>query len=104
MSMADDIGKLIVLLNPYTQDSARTGPMDIYVGNPSPATIPNDYSQVELEVDTNYPGTWNFKGEAQRINTAARIRYRYPVKDSAGNVAYWIDDYLLVGFEGSGGP
>jgi len=26
------------------------------------------------------------------------------VKNSSGSVLYYIDDYLLVGYEGSGGP
>ncbi len=104
MAMETDLGKLIMMLNPYTQDGTKTTPMDIYVENPDPATIQTNYRQVDLEVDTEYPGEWEFKEQPQRINTAARIRYRYGVKDSAGNGAYWIDDYLLIGYEGSGGP
>ena len=104
MAMDTDLGKLICMLNPYTQDRTKTTEMDIYVENPDPGKIPTDYRQVDLEVDTEYPGEWEFKQQQQRINTAARIRYRYGVKDSAGNVLYWIDDYLLIGYEGSGGP
>ncbi len=105
MAMETDLGKLIMMLNPYTQDGTKTTPMDIYVENPDPATIQTDYKQVDLEVDTEYPGEWEFKEQQQRINTAARIRYRYGVKDKdTGEVMYWIDDYLLIGYEGSGGP
>jgi len=96
MSMEQELGELICMLNPYTHD------MDIYVRNPDPKTIATDYKQIELEVESKYPGEWSFKGQAQRINTAGRIRYRYPVKDEAGEVLYWKDDYLLIGYEGAG--
>lgn len=56
MAMDTDLGKLIMMLNPYTQKSTETTPMDIYVENPDPGTIPNNYRQVDLEVDTEYPG------------------------------------------------
>ena len=99
MTMEEAIGKLVCMLNPYTRD------MDIYVGNADPKTVDNDFRQVDLEVDTNYPAEWEFKEQRQRVNTAARIRYRYPVKDKdTGAILYWIDDYMLIGFEGSGGP
>ena len=45
-----------------------------------------------------------YPGFDQIVSEAARIRYRYPVKDSDGQVLYWIDDFLLIGYEGSGGP
>ena len=96
MSMEQELGELLCRLNPYTPD------MDIYVGNPDPKTIANDYKQIELEVESGYPGEWRFKGQAQRINTAGRIRYRYPMRDKTGKVLYWKDDYLLVGYEGAG--
>ena len=97
MKMEEELGELICRLNPYTHE------MDIYVGNPDPKHIQNDYRQIELEVESNYPGEWSFKGQGQRINTAGRIRYRYPVKDKeTGNLKYWQDDYLLIGFEGAG--
>ncbi|HVM81751.1 MAG TPA: hypothetical protein VMU06_22210 [Stellaceae bacterium] len=89
---------LIRKLNPYSYE------MDIYTGNPDPSTIPNDYAQVDLEVDAKYPSEWQFKGASQRVNVAVRIKYRYPYKDKDGNFVCWIDDYLLIGYEGSGGP
>lgn len=108
MAMDTDLGKLICMLNPYTQDRTKTTEMDIYVENPDPTKIPTDYKQVDLEVDTEYPGDWTFKEQPQRINTAARIKYRYGVLDPNDSthktVLYWIDDYLLIGYEGSGGP
>jgi len=109
MALADDLGNLILNLNPYTNGETasgkQTGQMDIYVGNPNPAVPPaGNIGQIELEVDTNYPYEWEFKEEDQKVRVAARIKYRYPVLDATGKPLYWIEDYLLIGFEGSGGP
>jgi hypothetical protein len=102
-----ELGKLIMDINPYTKDNAGnpTTDMDIFVGNPNPPTTANNYIQVELLFDAEYAGDWIFRGEAQHIASAARIRYRYPVKDKVTNATlYWKSDYLLIGFAGSGGP
>jgi hypothetical protein len=108
MAQADDIGKLIMLLNPYTdkpdtpKHGQATGEMDVYMGQN--AGIP----QIQLQVDANYPGEWTFKGEPQKINKAVRILYRYPVlgppsgSPPTPTVLYYVEDYLLIGFEGSG--
>jgi len=45
--MEQELGELLCRLNPYTPD------MDIYVGNPDPKTIANDYKQIELEVESD---------------------------------------------------
>ncbi len=107
--MAEDIpgalGKLICDLNPYPK------PMDIYVDNPKPPPAPGgnrdtpaDLCQMEVEVDDEYTGEWSFKGEAQHIAKAVRIKYRYPVLDPSTNKPIrWLEDYLLIGYEGSGG-
>jgi len=34
---------------------------------------------------------------------AYRIKYRFPINDKDGNALYWLEDYLLIGFEGSMG-
>jgi hypothetical protein len=114
MAQADDIGNLIMLLNPYTDKpntpkyGQSTGEMDVYMGQN--AGIP----QIQLQVDANYPGEWTFKGQPQKINKAVRILYRYPVLGPPAPLAsgsttpppptvlYWVEDYLLIGFEGSG--
>src|SRR5689334_20537202 len=95
-AMEKAIGELICIMNPYTHD------MDIYIGNPDPDRIKLNPRQTEVEVDDKYPGTWAFKGEAQRINRSVRIKYRYPKQDANGNVPKdddgnplcWLDDYL----------
>jgi hypothetical protein len=104
----DILGELICRLNPYTRrtdpDSGKTtGDMDVLLAPDSLGDPKNPYAKVQMEVDTKYPGTWSFKGQAQTVNTAVRIRYRYPVKNKDGKFMYWVDDYLLLGYEGSGG-
>jgi hypothetical protein len=59
-------------------------------------------SEIQLEEETKYPSEWMFKGQAQKIAKAVRIRYSYP-KKGQGNNWYMVDDYLLVGYEGSDG-
>lgn len=114
MALADDIGNLILNLNPYTNDpdsgrNRSTGQMNPYVGNPSPTDPPTGtLAEMQVEIDNNYPGEWSFKGEPQRINTAVRIPYRYPVygaptSSGSKSIIYWVTDYLLIGFEGAGG-
>jgi hypothetical protein len=102
MAQDADLGQLIRLLNPYNHG------MDVYTLNPTPTpgghasgTIP----QIQLEVDAKYPGDWTFKGQTQKVNKAVRILYRFPVmsgSDEEATVLYWIEDYLLIGYEGSG--
>ena len=116
--MAQNLGKLINEVNPYTENKeplrgGLTGSMDIYTGT---ATTADGYadakagdaaasrSQIRLETDTKYQGEWIFKGQPHRIGKSVRIRYRFPVKDGPGdeaNILYWTEDYLLLGFEGS---
>lgn len=104
--MAQDIGNLIADLDPYAerQDPTKdrqTGTIYLYAGNPVPGTLPGRSDQIELEVDGRYAGEWNFKGEPRKINKAVRIRYRVPVKNRDGDTLYWVDEYLLIGFEGA---
>jgi|SRR5271169_2519769 len=104
--MAQDLGDLIENLNPYSGRAVagypQTGEMDIYAGNPAPTVPPGGtVPQIEFEVQTRYPPTWDFKGQPQSIAKAVKIRYRIPVIDAVGAVLYYVDDYLLIGFEGS---
>ena len=108
---AQDLGNLINDLNPYFD--ATIGPglavappiaweMDLYLGAP-PAVPPAGLAnQIEVQVDSEYAGQWNFAGQPQNIARAVRIRYRYPARSPSGQV-YWREDYLLIGYEGSGG-
>jgi len=117
MSTAEDLGNLILRLNPYTNrdmpDSDPrlvAGPMDPYCNTPSPGKTPPDVSQIEVELDGPYRQEWTFKGEPQKVGMAYRIKYRFPVsrKPAAGETPpppplYWLEDYVLIGFEGGMG-
>jgi hypothetical protein len=109
--MEEALGKLIVSLNPYTKAALRT----MHFGNATPkdnvqsaqaATAQaNGTVQFELEVADNYSELWGFKGEPQKVNRAVRIKYRWPKLDDSdqNKILYWVTDYMLVGFEGTGG-
>ena len=113
MSQAKDLGKLILGLNPYTKRDMRdsdpvlvAGEMDIYCSSPSPGKDPPDVSQIEVELDGPYRQEWTFKGELQKVGMAYRIKYRFPVyrkDDQTKTPLYWLEDYVLIGFEGGMG-
>jgi hypothetical protein len=98
---------LLTVMNPYTMDVI--GEMDFWGRNPNPTnSAGNTLRNMEVEIEKEYPGGWEFKGQMRKVNLALRIKYRYPVRarDQYGNrtgaVLSWITDYLLVGFEDSG--
>jgi hypothetical protein len=45
--------------------------------------------------------TWHFKGQERIIRRALRLPYRYQVQGGNGALA---TDYVLIGYEGGGGP
>ncbi len=99
------LSELIRRLNPYTErtDPATgntSGEMDICVG---PARGDDVSSEIQLEIDAKYASDWTFKGAPHRINTAVRIKDRYSVTDRHGAPLYWVEDYLLLGYESAGG-
>jgi hypothetical protein len=113
MAQNTDIGTLVMLLSPYTNNKLMgkggppTGEMDVYINNtPTPGGAANGtIQQIETEVDSTYAGEWTFKGQPHRLGRAARIRYRYPVTDGAPQnpaILYWVEDYMLIGFEDGG--
>ena len=98
---------LLAVMNPYTMDNVSE--MDFWVRNPDPTVSANNtFRSMEVKIEKEYPGTWDFKGQPRKVNLALRVKYRYPVraKDDYGNrtgeVLSWITDYLLVGYEDSG--
>jgi hypothetical protein len=120
---AQILGNIINDLNPYYDNSIVSAglpdwQMDIDTATPAPgpnytttSTNPNTVDgagnpvtppNVMLEVDDHYSGEWNFNGQPQKIARALRIRYRYPVSAPSG-VVYWLEDYLLIGFQGADG-
>jgi hypothetical protein len=96
----EDLGKLISMMNPYTD--GLEGSMDPHMFiNPRSELSGRNIEDVWMEIDSNYPASWTFKGQEQKVNTALRIGYRW--KKQVGETTVWLTDYLLVGFEGSGG-
>src|SRR5215469_14956768 len=109
MSMEEALGKLVVSPNPYTKAALMhfgngTPKADVKAAENAAAQV-NGNAQFELEVADNYSELWNFKGEPQKVNRAVRIKYRWPKLDDGDStkILYWVTDYLLVGFEGTGG-
>jgi hypothetical protein len=92
---AGQLGGLIRKLNPYTntkiKDTKRSrGEMTII-----------DPENVEMEGP--YAQEWTFKGQPQRVGMAARIKYKYPVRNEDSEILFWVEDYVLIGFQGSMG-
>ena len=103
----DGLTTLIAKQNPYT--SGQVDDMDLYIMTRNPDDPDGEQgSQIELELDADYPGEWNFKGMPQKLNKVLRIKYRCKVRkggqnqDPADPVDYWMTAYLLVGFEDGG--
>jgi hypothetical protein len=126
----EDLGTLICMMNPYT--NGAVGSMDPHMfveswsatpttpsaggssagaaispptGPTSPSPTGSNVSEMGnfwMEIDDKYPASWSFKGQPQKVNTALRIGYRWK-KTVPGRPDIWVTDYLLVGFEGSGG-
>lgn len=107
MSVEKALGTLIRKLNPYSKGRSlhfgRVPPEEA----PSPCAVVDpghvDLNQFNMELEAGYVDSWNFKGQPHKINTAVRIMYRWPKFDSDNNFVCWVTDYLLVGFEGTGG-
>ena len=66
----DGFAELIANQNPYT--SGQVDDMDLYIWPPNPDDPNGDQgSQIELELDADYPGEWNFKGVAPEAQQGA---------------------------------
>ena len=119
MTVAEDLGALIIKMNPYAggtmephtflaaqpPPAAATGATGATPSqaSPTPAAHPPDATCIWMEMDKYGTGDWAFKGQPRRIDTALRIAYRWAMKDKQGNFICWITDYLLIGYEGSNG-
>jgi hypothetical protein len=69
------------------------------------AAVPPDYTVFNFEAQDNpayeMDWRWVFKGQERIIRRALRFTYRYPIVNGGGALA---TDYVLVGYEGGGGP
>ncbi len=117
MSTAEDLGKLIIKMNPYTDGSdnsmephtflALNPPSPAPTGaaaatSPVPTSAPNA-TCIWMEMDKYGTGDWTFKSQPYHINTALRIAYRWAKRDKDGNFLCWVTDYLLIGYAGANG-
>jgi hypothetical protein len=96
-----DLGQLIIQLNPKTKGRA------MHLTHVDPSTAQNggavNQFQLELEDNPNYQLRWSwvFRGQERFLMRAIRISYRYPILGEGGPLA---TDYVLIGYEGGGGP
>ncbi len=81
MATPEQLGEYIFKANPYTKQDPTTM-------NPCLEETEKYYKSVE----------WDFKTASYRVNVALRIPYYFT--DEYGQT---VKDYLLIGFEGSGG-
>lgn len=116
MALADDLGNLILNVNPYTNrtimgSGLKIGRIDIYCRKAPPAPLPVPppappapiaLPDISYEMDGPYPQDWNFKHQPLRIGMSIRICVRYEVIDANGNSS-WMEDFLLVGYGGGMG-
>src|SRR6266446_364410 len=82
MATPEQLGEYIFKANPYTKQQAPA------TMNPCLEETEKYYKSVE----------WDFKTASYRVNLALRIPYYFT--DEYGQT---VKDYLLIGFEGSGG-
>jgi hypothetical protein len=96
-----------MMLNPYTNGRQMNFHPPATASGANAAEMveigTTDLSQFELELQDNYADSWTFKGQQQSVHLAVRIQYRWPKLDGNGKFLCWVTDYMLIGFEGSGG-
>ncbi len=115
-----DLVRLIIQLHPYSIPPAMTiapPPIGTELTNENnavnaaatvaalDAAVPPNFTVFTFETQDN-PGyemdwRWEFKGQQRIIRRALRFEYRYPVHNGGGALA---TDYVLIGYEGGGGP
>jgi hypothetical protein len=123
MFLERDLVRLVIQLNPYAIPPAMTfappltpaaaAAQDALVAAVAApvtvaaldAAVPPDFTVFNFETQDN-PGyqmdwTWVFKGQERIVRRALRFSYRYPILNGGGALA---TDYVLIGYEGGGGP
>ena len=133
MFLERDLVRLVIQLHPYTQPPAPQPPTMTF-GSPPAGNLSNlqagaiaavavpggAMAALDAALDLNFnpnlpvfnfetqdnPGyqlawTWHFKGQERIIRRALRFEYKYPVYNGGGGLA---TDYVLIGYEGGGGP
>lgn len=108
-----DLGRLIMKLNPkgadmhFSHADAPAAHIDEKIKTAVAELDAKAHNlsqfQMELEENPNYQLRWSwvFRGQERFLMRAIRIGYRYPVPNGDGALA---TDYVLIGYEGGGGP
>jgi hypothetical protein len=117
MSMEEALGRLVNLMNPYSNPGCE--PLDEprmqFVTRPLPpgtttakkgdakALLAQLVAQLEVEID-NYEAEWTLRGQTYKVTRALRIPYRYEVQNKDGNKnGVWATEWLLIGYGGANG-
>jgi hypothetical protein len=105
MPMHTELGKLIHVLNPYSdamefpQDQASQVTTDALKLPAADKDIP----KIQVEID-NYKGEWTFRGQIHKIERGLRITYRYPVLNNDKKpTGVFATEHLLIGYAGGDG-
>ena len=101
MSIDEQLGRLIRLLNPYSTDMKHGADTSTPAGQPASSEAESQ-GQFPVQVD-NYEGEWTFKGGEYTVTKSLRITYRYPLYDKDKNLICYATEHLLIGYAGGNG-
>ena len=117
MDIYCELGKMIRLLNPYTQEmefghhnhasqQAAQGESPEEAGEIG-SSIASSMANIQVEID-NYQGEWTFRGGIEQIRRGLRVTYHYKImkKDDNGVLNWtgvYATEHLLIGYAGGNG-
>jgi hypothetical protein len=101
MSIEEQLGRLICLLNPYSTDMRPNADTPTPAGQQASSAVENQ-GQFPVQVD-NYDGEWTFKGGTYKVTKSLRITYRYPLRDKENKLICYATEHLLIGYAGGNG-
>jgi hypothetical protein len=110
MPMHSELGRLIHVLNPYSEQMEFPEPIPQGAISSKEGRAPTktqveeaNIAKIQVEVD-NYHGEWNFRGQIHKIEKGLRITYRYPVLDKNKKpTGVYATEHLLIGYAGGNG-
>jgi hypothetical protein len=106
MDMEKQLGEVICARNPYPKDREKAimaikaknhGKANVQEGEEPITELVRDFES-QIEEDSYQAGYWKFRDRSLHIAKAIRIPYIYI--DENGNK---VREYILIGYEGSGG-
>jgi hypothetical protein len=103
--MEQELGEFICKQNPYTEFPGEDGPPQ--KPKTGEMTLGPKWQVVDSAVQNGeYALLWDFDGKPRRVRKAMRIKYTYKATykmPDGGVIERDMIEYLLVGYEGSGG-